>query len=206
MSPATGTVNYHEEDPTDALSLVCENESLVNTVNKITKRKRREFPNEILEADWDVINEIFIVWIKGHQDERKKREELSLKAQLNCEADELAEGAQLARTMEPMQRKMPRHPNNPIQVHAKNVTITSKVKRNLRRLAKAPKLIEHIEKKADWQEGVCHTIDWEAHRTSISNIDLQNRFVTKFVHNMLPTGNRVHLYKTYYDHLYLPIK
>ena len=101
-----------------------------------------------------------------------------------------------------MQRKMPRYPNNPIQVHAKNVTITSKVKRNLRRLAKAPKQIEHIEKKADWQEGVVHTIDWEAHRTSISNIDLPNRFVTKFVHNMLPTGNRVHLYQKYYDHRY----
>jgi len=98
-----------------------------------------------------------------------------------------------------MQRKMPRHPNNSIQVHVKNVTIISKVKRNLRRLAKAPKLIEHIEKKADWPEGVFHTIDCETHRTSILNIDLPNRFVTKFVHNMLPTGNRVHLYKTYYD-------
>ena len=174
---------YHEEDPTDALSMVCDNESLVNTVNIITKRKRKEFPNEPLEADWDVINEIVmlikrydqsIVWIKGHQDEKKKREELSLKAQLNCEADELAEEAQLARKMEPMQRKMTQHPNNPIQIHAKNVTITSKVKRNLRRLAKAPKLIEHIERKADWQEGVFDTIHWDAHRTSISNIDLPN--------------------------------
>jgi len=200
---------YHEEDLTDALSLVCDNESLVNTDNKRTKLKHKEFPNETLEADWDVINEIVmlvkrydqsIVLIKGHQDEKKKREELSLKAQLNCEADELAEEVQLTREMEPMQRKMTHHPNNPIQVHAKNVTIASRVKRNLRRLAKAPKLIEHIEKKADWPKGVFHTIDWEAHRTSISNIDLPNRFITKFVHNMLPTGNIVHLYKTYYDH------
>ena len=52
---------YHEEDPTDALLLVCNNESLVNTVNKITKRKRKEFPNETLEADWDVITEIVLL-------------------------------------------------------------------------------------------------------------------------------------------------
>ena len=78
---------YHEEDPTDAFSLVWDNESLVNTFNKITKRKRKEFPNETLEADWDVINTIVllvkrydqsIVWIKGHQDEKNKREDLSL--------------------------------------------------------------------------------------------------------------------------------
>jgi len=123
------------------------------------------------------------VWIKGHQDEKKKMEEFSLKAQFNYEADELVEEAQLAREMEPMQRKMTRHPNNPIQVHAKNITITLKVRRNLRRLAKAPKLIEHIEKKTDWPDGVFHTIDWEAHQTSISNIDLPNRFINKFVHN-----------------------
>ena len=62
---------------------------------------------------------------------KKKREDLPLKAQLNCEADELAEEAQIARNLEPMQRRMKRHPNNSIQVHAKNVMITSKVKRNL---------------------------------------------------------------------------
>ena len=90
-----------------------------------------------------------IARIKGHQDEKKKRDDLPLKAQLNCEADKLAEEAQLARILEPMQRRMKRHPNNPIQVYAKNVTITSKVKRNLRRLAKAPKLMDHIVKKAD---------------------------------------------------------
>jgi len=67
------------------LLLVCNNESLVNTVIKITKRKRKEFPSETLVADWDVINGIVllvkrydqsIAWIKGHQDKKKKREEL----------------------------------------------------------------------------------------------------------------------------------
>ena len=66
---------YHEEDPMNALSLVCDHESLVTTVNKITTRKRKEFPKETLEADWNVINEIVllvkqydqsILWMKGH--------------------------------------------------------------------------------------------------------------------------------------------
>ena len=34
----------------------------------------------------------------------------------------------------------------------------------------------------------------------MQNSILPDRFVTKFVHDLLPTGRRVHLYKTYYDH------
>ena len=79
-----------------------------------------------------------------------------------------------------MQRKMKRRPNNPIQVHAKNATITSKMKSNLRRLAKAPKLMDHIVKKATWTEGAFHTIDWVSHRSSVQNTYLSNRFITKF--------------------------
>jgi len=61
--------------------------------------------------------------------------------QLNCQADELASTAQEGRKLELLQRKMVRSPNNPIQVHVNNVTVTSKVKRTLWRLAKTPKLV-----------------------------------------------------------------
>ena len=129
---------FHNEDPSKVLSLVCDNSSLVDTVNKIAKRKRKQFPNETLEPDWDVINEIVsliknskqtIEWIRGHQDEKMPKARLPLPAQLNCEADELANTAQEARKLEPLQRRMVRSPNNPIQVHVNDVTVTSKLQK-----------------------------------------------------------------------------
>lgn len=195
--------------PLEVISLVCDNSSLVDTVNKIVNRQRKPFPNETLQPDWDIINEIVsllktskqsIEWIKGHQDEKKPKESLPLPAQLNCEADELANAAQEARKLEPLQRRMVRPPNNPIQVHVNNVTVTSKVKRTLRRLAKTPDLVAHIQKKAKWEEGVFNTIDWGSHKSSVQNSTLPDRFVTKFIHDLLPTGRRVHFYKTYFDH------
>ena len=116
---------------------MCDNSSLVNTVNKIADRQRKKFPNETLEPDWDVISEIvslinnwkqIIEWIRGHQDEKMPKERLPLPAQLNYEADELANTAQEARKLEPLQRRMVWSPNNPIQAHANNVTVTSKWK------------------------------------------------------------------------------
>ena len=34
----------------------------------------------------------------------------------------------------------------------------------------------------------------------MQNSILPDRFVAKFVHDLLPTGKRVHFYKTYYEH------
>jgi len=78
--------------------------------------------------------------------------------------------------------------------------VTSKVKRTLRRLAKTPKLVAHIQKKAKWEEGVFETIDWGSHKSSVQNSILPEKFVTKFVRDLLPTGKIVNFYKTYYEH------
>ena len=94
---------------------------------------------------------------------------------------------------------MVRSPNNSIQVHVNNVTVTSKVKRTLRRLAKTPQLVAHIQQKAKREEGVFNTIDWGSHKNSVQNSTLLDKFVTKFVHDLLPTEKRVHYYKAYYE-------
>ena len=119
---------------------------------------------------------------------------MSLTGQLNSEADELANTAQEARKMEPLQRRIVRSSNNPIQVHVNNVTVTSKVKTTLRRLAKMPKSVTRIQRKANWEDGVFNTIDWASHKSSVQNSILQ------VIHDLLPTGKRVHLNKEYYDH------
>ena len=90
-----------------------------------------------------------IEWIKGHQDDKMPKARLSLPALMKCEADELADTAQETRIMEPYQRRMVRSPNNPIQLHVNNVTVTSKVKRTLWRLVKTPTLVAHIRRIAN---------------------------------------------------------
>ena len=133
-----------------------------------------------------------IKWIRGHQDEKILKARLPLPAQLNCEADELANTAQEARKLEPLQRRMVRSPNNPIQVHVNNIIMTSKVKRTLRRLWRLQKLVAHIQRKANWEEGVFNTIDWGSHKSSVQNSILLDKFVMEFVRDLLPTGRRVY--------------
>ena len=98
----TRIFQFYNKDPTGQVSLHCDNEALVNTVNKIITRARPDFPNDTLEADWDIIHEIVLLlrahdqsvsWIASHQDEDTPKEDLPLAAQLNCEADTLADEA-----------------------------------------------------------------------------------------------------------------
>ena len=104
--------------PTNHLQLVCDNKSLVNTIKKIQNQARPMFPNDTLASDWDIVNEIIILcknlepsiaWIKGHQDDERPVEKLPLPAQLNCEADALADKAH-----EFPQNSSHRGPNNSI--------------------------------------------------------------------------------------------
>ena len=197
-------IQIHDQNPSNVLSLVCDNSSFVNTVNKIADRQRKQFPNETLEPDWDVINEIVsliknskqtIEWIRGHQDGKMPKERLSLPAQLNCEADELANTAQEASKLEPLQRRMVRSPNNPIQVHVNNVTVTSKVKRTLRRLAMTPKLVARIQRKANWEEGVFNTIDWGSHKSSVQNLlSCGNHFIPTYLSIVPIYLSIIHIY------------
>ena len=188
------------------LKLVCDNEALVDNINKLLNQERPEFPNDTIKSDWDVIQHIRtthqqvpmvrISWIKSHQDNGTPFDELTLPAQLNCEADELAREAH---TLPQIETPM-RFPGNPIQIYHHSKVITSHIKRQLRQLFKAPPLIKHICKSAAWTNAVFQTVNWPAHQRTINTSNLPNSFVTKFVHDILPTGKVIHRYKKYYDH------
>ena len=78
--------------------LVCDNQGTVNSVDKLSKFPR-VFPNTMMEAKWDVLAQILeaiarlgqsrpdIEIILGHQDRDIPYEQLSLSAQLHCNAD-----------------------------------------------------------------------------------------------------------------------
>ena len=135
--------------------------------------------------------------MKGHQDDEYNQKELPLAAKLNCEADELA--GTIHNTQFNWNIKTPTPPNNPIQVHLGNQTITSHLKRTLRQLIKHQPLLDHISKRAKWHPSTTKLVDWESHKRAIGTSQLPSKFITKFIHQILPVGNRVHCYKPYYN-------
>ena len=192
--------------PNNKVSIHCDNKALVNMIDHLLQRERPQFPNDTLKTDWDIINEIVslmksskqrITWIKGHQDEGKRVDELSLPAQLNCEADALANEIQQHPFDWEINSLPP--PHNPIQVHHHQKTITSHLKRTLRTMIKSKTLIDHVTKRAKWDPDTVHFVDWQSHQRAITTSKLPARFITKFIHQILPTGKVVHRYKPYYN-------
>ena len=80
-----------------------DNEGVVNRI-KAQLKQPQVYPSSTLQPDWDVIHEIGRTfsslpeiqyqpkWIKSHQDSTKDYRQLSLAAQMNCDADALCSG------------------------------------------------------------------------------------------------------------------
>ena len=89
------------DDSCKAPHLVCDNQGLVQMVTRIIAYPTI-YPNMTMEAEWDCLAQILatirelnvmaptIEHVKGHQDESTPYEELSLLAQLNCDANYFA--------------------------------------------------------------------------------------------------------------------
>jgi len=190
----------------DKLSLYCDNKALVNMIKHLMDQQRPQFPNDTLKPDWDIINEIVLLlkatpqkvsWIRGHQDNDKDLEEIPLPAQLNCEADELA--SEVHDIEFDWNVKNPKPPNNSVQIHLGKKTITSHLKHTLRQTIKQKPLLDYIAKKAKWHPTTTDLVDWESHKRAIGLSQLPSKFITKFIHQILPTGIVVHRYKPYYN-------
>jgi hypothetical protein len=89
---------FCDSQPTWHIQLSCDNDPLVKRVEAARPSFDQCFPNNTLEADWDVVHMIVrtirqspcrvrLQHIKGHQDDNKPYDDLSLDAQLNCDAD-----------------------------------------------------------------------------------------------------------------------
>ena len=192
--------------PQQQLLLVCDNKALVDRIEELTVRQRPQFPNDTLEPDWDVLDyivglkkrhsEITINWIKSHQDKDTPKERLPLMAQLNCEADELAADAHQL----PKRSDTPRFPSNSTHVLCNNTLITAKLKNTIRTSIKIEPMKAHVQRANNWTSEVMNHIDWESHQRAVTSSGLPNRFATKLIHNILPTGKVIHRYQKYYDH------
>ena len=70
-------------------------------------------------------------------------------------------------------------------------------------MIKSDALIQHVAKSARWDPSAIDLVDWNSHQRAInraiSNTKLPEKFIIKFIHNILPTGKVVHRYKPYYN-------
>jgi hypothetical protein len=162
------------------------------------------FPNVTLDAEWDVLQAIVssirefpvrpsLNYVQGHQDKHTPFYNLDLPAQLNVEADKLAD-----------QYVPPPHLNftdvsricgNSVQLKINNMTITSKYANVIRNFATTPTIRTWIMTKEKWSLRLFNTIDWKIHGICVRKFYRHKRFIVKYVHDWLPLGKLLSHYK-----------
>ena len=189
------------------ISLSTDNEGLVTRI-ATCRACAIEHPNTSLKPDWDVVRSIAdtlllfpapkITHVKGHQDKTVPYADLPLRAQLNVDADHLA--GEFHATFSPTPERVTRLGSNPVQFHLPSGTITSKVKQVVRKAATTPPLQDYICESTLWSPQTFDAVDWLPHGQALKRCYTKKSFLVKFLHNLLPTGKRVHRYAVTYCH------
>lgn len=130
--------------------------------------------------------------IKGHQDDHTPYDRLSLHAQLNVDADHLANHYQ--KTQGYPQPRVTMFPTTKAQLNIKEATITYKYKQAIRHADSAPALLQYIQTRNRWTETTLRQVHWEAHSSAIARQTLPHAHTVKLIHDMLPTNKRVSQY------------
>ena len=159
--------------------------------------------NMTLDPDWDVINEIrwtlekvgveggTIFHILGHQVRKKPYAKVSLQAQLNVNADQLA-----TRFQEHHGKPLPKvllFPHMSVQIGIDRLgTCTYRLPQTLRRAETDTQLYDHIISRNGWTLHQAATIDWDAHEQAIKKHNKKRIHITKLVHDILPTNSNLH--------------
>jgi hypothetical protein len=162
------------------------------------------FPNLTMSSDWDVLQAIIATMrsfnnkptlshVTGHQDRTIAFDNLSLPAQLNVEADDLAGCYVYDPNTNPS--RVPRISGNTVQVHIPKGTITSRLKSVIRRQASEPAMRDHLCNRNGWNKNEFQLIDWPTHGICIRKQFKLKRFFVKFLHDWLPVGAQVAKYK-----------
>jgi len=134
------------------------------------------YPNSTMASEWDVLAEIRTAMrelsqteqptmdhIKGHQDRDTPYDDLPLRAQLNCDADGLADEYYRDDMIVPNFQNVPIMPTSGCQLNLAKGTITHDIKIQLNLARSVPPLQTMMCAKHGWSEDIFHDIDWTAH-------------------------------------------
>jgi hypothetical protein len=188
-------------------ALWCDNQSMVETVNEICSYGY-VYPNTTTTSEWDVLAEIkkslselqvqpSIGHIKSHQDKNKPYEQLSLPAQLNCDADELA-GEYLQEHPDLDHTRVPILPTSGCQLHLAKGTTTHKIKLALKHARSVPPMRAKLCHKHAWDEETFDDIDWDSHGKALRRLQKHKKTLVQYLNDIHPVGKRVHMYDPKY--------
>ena len=183
--------------------LDCDSESMINTCKKYRGYKTI-FPNNTLSAEWDIVAEILatlnllprsahpkLEHIKGHQDDHVAYNKLSLRAQLNVDADALAE-QWLADHPDWDHSRVPVLPTSGSQLNLPEGTVTHKLKQELYLARNEPIMKQHMMKKYQWDESTYHDVDWTSHGRALARLSRHRMKLVKYLNNISPCGKVAH--------------
>jgi hypothetical protein len=189
--------------PLQPTTIWCDNQSIVNTVNKLTSRKRPEFPNETLRPSWDILQAICrnfklhpdftLSHVKGHQDNLSDPSDLPFPAQLNIQADSLATTFQQVSSH--VTARGPVIPGSGCHLLIENQFIPGNHRKNIRTRRGQRKLLQFLQKKYQLSDANVSQIDWDSHARAISIFqNTSHTFLVKFLSKWLPVGKQVNRY------------
>ena len=155
----------------------------------------------VMDPDWDITSNIIAVatdipgirfqYVRGHQDRTTSYDRLPLLAQLNVDADEMANKYQRDHG-KPRTTVLPTDTSG-VYLHTTDGSITKQVGVTVRYQATAPALIHHIRHRYQWSEHEFHSVNWPAHGSALRGRMEKRTHLIKLVHGILPTGK--HLYR-----------
>ncbi len=191
-------------------TLLCDNKSMIEKTQAHADFKNPN-PNSTMESDWDVIAEIWntiqagslsdhlsFVHIKGHADKEKKYDELTLRQQLNVDADHLA-GGYIERHWDEDYSIAPIYPTSGCQIDLPHGTTTYKLKRELRWARTEPLYRAYLCKKYKWNDTTFSDVDWECLRRALNRKRNDRTLLTKYLNDITPVGHMVHRYDPKYS-------
>jgi hypothetical protein len=193
--------NYFDQE--FKIVFISDNAELIRRMNA-HKHYHDPFPNETLRSEFDITEQIYntqvaskikpiYIWVKGHQDDDSQYKDLSLEAQLNIDADELAGiFQQQSGKSRPIVHMLP---NCPALLLIQGISITSNYRKQLIRASVEPTYIQHLQYKFGWSDEIVTSIAWKRSSLAIPRIN-RDVILTKICNDLLPTATT--LYKRMY--------
>jgi len=174
----------------------CDNQSVIKRLNDRHKYDK-VYPNSTLRPDWDLIEEavqryrdlrlrhLKFEWVRGHQDTLPSDAILTVQAEFNIMADNLATSV-LHDSEDHEASLTPLLPETRCTLEVKGISIHGNYQRYLRRAGSERSLYNYLSLKHGWNKETWEDIDWESFRMAAKNYPTTEVHLLKLVHDKLP--------------------
>jgi ribonuclease HI len=160
------------------IRLLCDNESVVKTINKIKNNKLTL--KQQYSANIDVLRaikikiktleqrncQVLISHIKGHQDKNKSK--LNNDEKMNVKADELATLGLIKKKLDQSESML--LPADRCQLFINNKKVCSNYTRLLRENYHSRNMYQYLQEKYNWSDRIIDNIWWEVHGKALVNL------------------------------------